>query len=430
MNFRYLLLLLLLPCMLCSAQTLTTNTPPCNASFEDTLTVRALDAGSAPIQGAAVYVYYQYSGSVGANGGGTYYTAGPLITNDSGVVQTTIVNVETDQSLVDCNVDINALVGGVNSSTSIVAIYHPPIVDVNVPVYPVVFHVTDSAAAPLAGATVWFGNQTETTDAQGFTKFYTSPGQTDYLVSYGDGKQQGSMMVSNDVNFGAVIRFYPVTIQVIDDMGKPLNATLATGTKVVQLSSNGTYYDPRIFGNSFQFNVSYAGVVKDLAINPGTDSPKKVIFDFTSPTIGSIGQSQVGNATRLTIPVTDPGVYPSGVDPASVSVTYKIESAAQWSRAIVFTPQNGVFVADFPEFPPDSVIQFKVEVADLDGNKASVDGTFSTPPAPAPPANISVSPPPQAPQGQGLPLLDIAGGVVLLIFLVYMFYRLKGGGDS
>ncbi len=431
MNFRYLLLLLLLPCMVCSA--LSTNTPPCNTSFHETLVIRALDAGHSPIQGAAVYASYQYSGSVGTNGKGTYYNVGPLITNDSGTVQTLVQNIETNPSLVNCQIQISALVGGVNGSTSITAIYHPPIVDVNIPVYPVVFHVTDFTAAPLANATVWFDNQTETTDSKGFAGFYAPAGAANYLVSYLNGKQQGSMTVSNAVNLGVVIRFYPVTVQVVDDNGNPLNGTLAIGTSLVQLGSNGTYYDPKVFGNTFQFNVSYAGVVKSVVMNPQTDSPKLVVFDFTSPTIGSISQSQVGNATRLTIPVADPGVYPSGVDPASIAVTYKADNATQWSNAIVFTQQKNVFVADFPAFPPNSVVQFKIGVADMDGNKASVAGTFSTPPAPAPPVNSSVSQSQTGaagPKPEGLPLLDIAGAIVLLVFLVYMFYRLKGGGKS
>jgi hypothetical protein len=395
--------------------------------------MRALDADHSPIEGAAMYAYYQYSASVGANGQGTYYSVGPLITNESGMVQALIQNIETDPSLVDCQIQINALAGGVNSSDTITAIYHPPIVDVTIPVYPVVFHVTDFTAAPLANATVWFNNQTENTDANGFAEFYAPAGTADYLVSYLDGKQQGAMTISNGVNLGVVIKFYPVTVHVVDDNGNPLNGTLMAGTSVVQLGSNGTYYNPKVFGNIFQFNVSYAGVVKSVAMNPQTDSPKMVVFDFTSPTIGSISQSQVGNATRLTIPVTDPGVYPSGVDPSSISVTYKVDNAAQWSNAIVFTQQQNVFVADFPAFPPNSVVQFKIGVADMDGNKASVTGTFSTPPAPPPPANSSVSASQAVTTGQkpqGLPLLDVVGAVVLLIFLVYMFYRLKGGGGS
>ncbi len=432
MNFRYLLLLLLLPCMVCSADTLSTDTPECNVSFHDTLLMRALDAAHRPIEGAALYAYYQYSGSIGTHGqDSTYYGVGPLTTNSSGLAQAQIVNIEADESRVDCNVEISAVAGGVNVTTDITAMQHPHIIDVGIPVYLVVFHVIDPTAAPLANATVWFNNETKTTDARGFAKFYAPIGAADYLISYLDGKQPGSIMVSNDVNFQAIIKYYPVTVQVVDDNGNPLNATLATGTKVVQLGSNGTYYDPKVFGNSFQFNVSYAGVVKESVMNPETDNPKKVLYDFTSPAIGTVVKSESDGKVRLTIPVTDPGLYPSGVDPASISVTYRAESATQWSRAVTFTSAKGVFAADFPEFPPNSVIQFKVEASDLEGNKASVDGRFSTlPPPPANSSNSSITPQPQAPAGQGLPLVGIVGAIALLIFLVYMFYRLKGGGDS
>jgi hypothetical protein len=431
MNFRYLLLLLLLPCMASSAQS--TDTPECNTSFHDTLVLRALDAWHRPIEGAAIYVYYQYSGSVGSGGQGTYYSVGPLLTNSSGMVRALVVNIEESESLVDCNMEVSALAGGVNSTASVEAMDHPNIIDMDIPVYPVAFHVTDPSAAPLQGAIVWFHNETKTTDALGLAKFYAPAGPANYLVSYLDGKQQGSIQVTNDVNFEARIKFYPVTVKVMDDNGNPLNATLSTGTRTAQLGPNGTYYDPKIFGNSFAFNVSYAGVTKEFLINPETDNPKAVIFDFTSPAIGAIGKSEANGTVRLTVPVSDPGLYPSGVDPASISVTYRAESAAQWSRAVVFASQKGVFTADFPQFPPNTVIQFKVEAADLEGNKASLDGRFSTAPPPPEPVNTSnstVTPPPQQPQGPGLPLLQIAGGLALLIFLIYMFFRLKKGGDS
>ena len=118
MNFRFLLFILsLLAVSSFAVNVLPTDKPTCNVSFNDSLNIRVLDAKSRPIPGADVFVRYQYSGSVGAEGKGTYYVIGPRVTNQSGMVNVHISNTETFKDKLDCEFVINGTIGNVIGST-------------------------------------------------------------------------------------------------------------------------------------------------------------------------------------------------------------------------------------------------------------------------------------------------------------------------
>jgi hypothetical protein len=439
MNFRYLLLFLSLLIMVSFADVAATNPITCNPSFSDTMTIRALDAASRPIQGADIYVRYQYSGSQGVGtSGSTYYVAGPLKTNADGTVVTTVYNIENDPNRIDCVIDINGSIGGTLNTTQVYANYHPSIIDIGIPVYITNIFVRETTGGIIRGAPVTINGLSKTTDANGFTQFYLPVGEFPYLVSYLDGKQAGTITVTGDTTYYALLKSYSISISVIDDAGNPLNATLTIGNQTVQLGSDGLYTNPKVFGNQFDFTAVYNGVSKKSTIFPETSESQRIVFDFSAPTIGNLTKTEEGGKVKLTFPVTDPGAYASGVDPASLSVTYRevsVNGTGQWNKATAYVVSKGVFAAEFPQFSPNTVVEFKLEIADIEGNRASVGGRFAVAPPVPPQQNgtstgngTSTNQPPQT-EGPGLPILYIVGGVVMIAFLAYMFFRLKKGGD-
>lgn len=426
MNFRYLLFFLILSAAgFCAVTT-------CGTSYHDTVNVQVLDAKHRPVPGASAFIHYQYSGTSGP-GGSTYYTAGPVLTNSNGIASFQLTNVEAVESRLDCGITVNATIGGAMSSVSIVAKAHPDPVDVQLNVYPVDLFVRESAGHPLGGSTVSIGNDSKDTDSNGFAYFYFPAGIYGYLVSYLDGKQAGSLTVSDDTQFSVVLQPHSIGVEVIDDQGKPLNATLIFANATVQLGTDGRYVNPKTFGKMIEFQAVYAGVTKQETMYPDVENDTRVVFDFTAPTILNISQSEAGGKVRLTTRVTDTNDYASGVNPVSFSVTYLAKptvGTGQWSRAVTFVQGKNVFVADFPQFEPNTLVQFRVEVSDMDGNRAVREGQFLIPPPPPPPSNntngTGTTQPP--PQGEGLPITYIAGGAILVVIIYYMFSRLKAGG--
>jgi len=427
MNFRYLLFFIILAAPVFCADT------SCGTAYHDTLNVRVLDGNYRPVPGASVFIHYQYSGTSGP-GGSTYYTAGPVITNSSGIARIEVNNVEAVESSLDCAIDINATIGGTTNTTGIIAKSHPDPVDVRLDAYPASISLREASGNPIQGASVTIRNVSEATDQNGYVLFYLPAGNYDYLASFLDGKQPGSFTVSDDTQFAITLRSYSIGVEAMDDQGRPLNATLIFADRTVQLGPDGRFSNPKTFGTAIQFNAVYAGVTKAMVIYPEIRNDTRVVFDFTAPTIQGITQSEASGKMRLTVRVSDENLYASGIDPASFSVTYLQEPSpgtTQWNKATTFVQKKDVFVADFPEFGPNTLVQFRVEVSDMDGNKAVQEGHFLIPAPPPPPANTTngtgtQQPPPQP--GEGLPVVYIAGGVVLILVIYFMFSRLKGGG--
>ena len=422
MNFRYLLFILLL------AATIFADTR-CNTSFIDTITIRALDIKARPIEGAQVFVHYQYSGSIGVNGSGTFHTVGPLNTSSAGTVKTTVSNIEQTASRLDCDIDINATTGGVTGTTSAVANAHASTIDVTVNVYPIDIYVRDQQNAPVGNATVTIGSESKKTDKNGYVRFFSAGGELSYLMSYQDGKQAGSITVSDDSTLGITLEAYPVTIDVMDDDGEPLNATLTIQNKTVQLDSDGHFYDSKVFGTEIELDVTYAGVTKSFTIYPAVENTETVVFDFGPPTIGNITKEETDGKVRMRILVSDEGLYPSGVDSSSIIVSYTPESSGdsgQWSNAITYVSQKNIFIADFPEFSQNTIVQFKVEISDKEGNKATRTGKFTTS-TPVTATNGTNTQPP-ASSTEEFPLIYVFGSVLIVVFLAYVFLRLRGKG--
>jgi len=434
MNFRYLLFFIaLLPVVSFAEQTVgQSDIQTCSPSFHDDLTILVVDARFRPIENATVLLVYQYSGSFGgAKNGGTYYTVGPLHTNSRGLLNVSVTNVEQTESLLDCVIYMNATVGYTYNETEAIANHHPSVISIVVPVYPVDFFVREQSGQQISGAVVTFLNMTKRTDSTGFTFFYAPLGKADYLVSYMDGKQAGSMSVTGDTSYSLALQPHSIGLEVVDDYGKPLNATLTIINRTVQLGPDGTYSDPKTFGKEIDFTASYLGASKEVKMYPDLDNTTRVVFDFTAPTIGNITRSEVGGKMRFTVPVKDPGVFPSGVDQSSFTVTFRMEPAAdatQWSKAVTYVAQKDVFVADFPEFKPNSVVQFKIEIGDVEGNRATVGGKFAILPPPPEPNETQPPPPPVVQEEPGIPIVYIIGGFLLLAVIVYMFLRLKKEG--
>jgi hypothetical protein len=424
MNFRYLLLFLVLGSVV-FAET------DCNLSYTDNMTVRVLDAKYRPVEGASVIIRHQYSGSLGP-AGGTYHTVGPKVTDSSGQINAYIQNAEMSESLLDCNIDINATIGSSSETSSVTANSHPNIVDVVMDVYPVLIHVKDQAGAPLENATITIDGQIKMADSNGYVKFYSEQGKVNYFVSYLSGKQSGIIDVLGDVDYTTSLAFYPITITVVDDNGNPLNATISIFNKTMETGPSGEFTEDKTFGEEIEFSATYKGLKKDISMYPATSTKEQVVFDLNSPKIGSISKEVIDEKVRLTIPVTDEGLYPSGVDPSTISITYRLEQAgtsAAWSKATTYVSSKNIFIADFPEFNQSSLVQFRVEVNDKEGNKATVNGRFTTSTT-QPPTTDTNSQQNQDEEGE-FPLLPLVGGIIIIAFLLYVFFHFgKKGGEK
>jgi hypothetical protein len=395
--------------------------------YLDSFDVRVLDGQLRPVEGALVTVKFDR----GASFGDQYFTTAPKATDASGKVHFDIANQGTLTRTIDCKIVINGSAGGESKVVTVEANKHGPIVDVQLgDVYPVNFYVRDQLRAPLLNASVTLGNKSLKTDQFGRAKFFFKKGLYDYLASYQSAQQAGNINVSNDTEFEVIFNYYKISIGVKDDNGEPLPAKLTIFNQSFEMA-NGLYLNEKTFGEVIPYSVDYKGIVREGVIYPASDPVEDLIYDIHAPLFGEIKSETVNNRPRLTITASDPGQYASGLNVSSIKLRYKIGAAddsTPWSTAVTFTAGKDRFNSEFPELPKNSIVTFAVEIKDKAGNRADIQGKFSTF-AETPTNTTNQSNPQPEPQAeQGIPLLYIIVGVIIIILAGYMVIRMKSKG--
>jgi hypothetical protein len=396
------------------------------AGYHETFTVNVLDASGRPIENASIVVKYDRGQSFGDK----YFITPAKLTDSKGQIYYDIYNGGTNTRTIDCEIEINASAGGAAKTVVIEANKHGPTVDVIMEdVYTLRFFVRDQFKAALEDASVAVGNYSGTTDRYGMFTKQLRAGTYQYLASYMDAGQAGSMNITNDTEFEVLFSHYKVTLDVTDDSGNPLPVELMVFNRTFDLP-DGHFENEKTFGEAVPYKVTYRGIVNESVITPVSEPIVTVRLDVSSPLFGNITPKTANDRYQLTVEAWDPNRYASGLDLGSMSVYYKIEpsdATTPWGKAIVYSAGRTSFTADFPELPDDSIIKFRAEVKDRAGNRAEKEGQFTTY-AVAPPANTTqneTNPQPPEPQEQGIPLIYIIGGVFLLILAVYLVIHMK-----
>ena len=401
--------------------------------YSDSFDVQVLDANLGAVEGASVVAKFDR----GATFGEQYFITQPKLTNANGMVHFDIFNQGTLSRTIDCTITINTSVSGLEKTVSVEADQHGSRVDVKLEdVFPLRFFVRDQLRAPIEGASVFVGNKTNKTDSEGMYKSYFKKGSYNYLASYQDSAQSGKLNITNNTVFEIIFTYRKISIEVTNDAGKPLDATLTIFNQSFQIQ-NGTFEKEKAYGEEIPYRIEYLGLVHEDKIVPALEPMAVVRFDINSPSFGDIVPQPVNGGYRLKITVKDPNTYASGVDVSSIKVRYKIEpsdATTPWSNAIVFTTARDQFTADFPKLPANSIVKADLEVKDKAGNRAEKEVTFSisTPPPSDNETQNDTNTHPEPPQGQEIPLLYIAGSVILLVLAIYLLIRIKskatGGG--
>jgi len=395
--------------------------------YHETFDVRVLDGNRRTVEGAIVTVKYDR----GMTFGDKYFVTPPQETGPSGQIHYDFYNGGTDSRAIDCNIEINASAGNTSKRMVVVAGKHGPTIDLVLDdLFRLKFYVRDQYKAPLPNASVSVGNWTGETDKNGLFFKPAKRGVYSYFASFMDASQAGSLNVSNDTEFEVVFPHYRISMDVTDDTGTPLPATLTIFGKEFELGDGGHFENELTFGERVPYKVSYKGLVKEGDILPATKPVIFLRYDVHAPLFGAITPAANIDRYRLNIDVSDPNDYAEGLDVSTMKVYYKIEpsdATTPWNNAIVFTAGKGKFTADFPELPDKSVIKFRAEIKDKAGNRAEKEGQFSTYEV-APPQNDTqndTNTPPPPSEEQGIPLIYIIGGVFLLILGIYLVFRMK-----
>ncbi len=415
MNNKFIVILLLLLCSFTYAT--------CVGGYNDTFNVRVLDAKLRPVANAQVSLTFDRGVSFGSQ-----YLTTPLRTTDaSGEYQFAVFNQGTNTRTIDCTIKIYTQVGLANTTTIITANTHPPIVDIPMKVYPVLFNVQDQFGKALPNAVVTFDSDTQIANYLGAVLMYNNKGNHTYLVNYLDGKQSGIVTVYDDMTQDIVLTHHDVEVHAMDDFGNLVNANISIFNSTYPVQ-NGDFKYKNSFGDNIPFSVDYNGTVQRGSIIPALSTSATVVFDLHAPLFQDIKNIIQNNKPALTIQIIDPGQFASGVNAQSIQVTYKVQDAANnaaWTSATTFTSGKNTYTTQFPEIKPNTIVQFHILVKDRAGNSASVDGSFSTANDITQPPQNDTNPQIKTPNDQGIPLIYIIIGGIIAVLVIYVLFRIR-----
>lgn len=395
--------------------------------YTDSFSVLVVDAKLRPVEGAAVQVKYD----PGTSFGDVYYTTPIKYTGADGKLNYTLRNQGTAIRESDCSIRINATKTGETKTVTIDANLHSTNVVLQIPLYRAVLTVRDQYGQAISNATVEVRGETKKTDEYGRAVYSLPEGKYEYFVSYKTGKQSQALQVQDDVEKGIVLEYHKLAMEITDDQGTPLKAMVTVNNETSEADGRIEY--ERIYGTEIPYEVSYEGIKKTGTVDLNLKTETHIIFDFHAPVFGNVNTTTEKLVTRLLIPVKDEGEYASGLDYKSIKVSYKLEPSeetAPWNNAVTFGSSVESFMADFQNLPENSIVRFRIEIQDIDGNKATLEGRFS-------PAQAEPPKPPNETDKNGggiqengnneqeIPLIYIVIGVMIVILIIFVVLRMK-----
>jgi hypothetical protein len=160
-------------------------------------------------------------------------------------------------------------------------------------------------------------------------------------------------------------------INVVDDSGNPLEADITVERNTTHASSLEI---PSIALANPVVNVSYGSLVKSVAVDLTASSDYLVPFDVTPPKITDIRLEQKKyEDIKLYFVVTDPNQYASGPANDQVTVAYSVGGITQTTVPYM---KSGIFIAEIPAPPKNSLIRFTITAYDKEGNMNNVNGEY------------------------------------------------------
>ncbi len=391
--------------------------------YTESFDVQVLDAKLRPVENAAVQVKYDR----GASFGEQYFVTPPEYTDSNGMFHVEIYNQGTTSREIDCNIYLNATIGGGTTALTVVVDEHGSIVSLVFPdVYKLVFRATDQHMQPLADAKITVDDWTKNANSAGVAVFYLKAGEHQYLVSYMDGKRGESFLMDDDITRDVTLSSHSITIDVLDDEGVGLNSAIFIFDESFGLEE-GHFEWTRTFGDEIPYLVRYAGLEKSGSVIPAESTEELVVFDVHSPVFRNFSSGIVNSQPRITVEVVDGGQYSSGLDASTFRFWYRaVGSGGSWNSATAFQDTPESFNADLPPMEGDTLIEFRTEVRDKSGNHAELEGTVKIEKE----KEDDLQQEDGEVEEQEFPFFYILIGIIIVILMVYVVIHIKGKGGK
>lgn len=348
--------------LLVSFMLLPSITHSCDTYFYDDLKVRALTNANIPIPNAEVNVTYQYSYSMPNR---------QVIhaTDKNGIAKFGVRNNVGLSSRLDCNIYITVNYMNTQKSKTVVANLHGHPVDIFLDAYTLTIHPIDQTGKLLTNVTVLIDNISINDKTGRFYAIVTS-GKHIVTLVYKGRKSSRTIDVTGDRVMSLQIGNYPLTLEVIDDYGRPVsNATVNVNGESCDVNSNGVCSLADLPTSTVAVTVTYKGKTYKNTYNILTSSFYKFNIDTIPPKITTMTYNMNGKYLSFNVIVTDNQSYASGID--NVKARYKIDNSVVGHSASVYVKSENTYAFEIENPGLNHKVNISVFAKDGAGNYAS-----------------------------------------------------------
>lgn len=399
----------------------------CDAGFSDDVNVRVINEDFVLIEGAEVILTYQLDRST-AKG---YFSANKT-TDENGMANFSISNLEVDPEKVDCDIEIVVRFDDEEETTTVTANAHARVLDVDIDAYSLTIKVVDQDNKPIEDVEVFVQDRSKVTNAVGLAHYLVGEGNVRILAKYDIGKVEDTIEVTEPLVHTIGFAFYPLKITAIDDNGDPVDVTIVIEEE--EYNVQGELELEKIAKANPYTKVSYGTLEKELEVDLAVQTEYTVVFDLTPPQLAEVKQlfTSTPDRLKLGIAIIDEGPYASGIAGDGITLSYRYDTG-EWQEIRVYSIALHQYGADLPLQEDVSVLFFTIDAVDVEGNQAFFEGqllleqeieTNETEPPEPPPEEDDEEP-------EELPIPLIVGIIVVAIgiYLVYKFKLSQGGGN-
>lgn len=344
------------------------------AGYVDYPQVVVVDSEHRAIEGANVWAVYQRDQLRGD------IQTLPVMTDVDGHAELRVTNLEPYEQYIDYDYIVYVSYMGHENQKTITHkdVVSDPLVSFTLPsIHNVGVHVYDAFQGPLE-AEVTVLDITRSCSEYGNVYFSLPTGSYDVSVYYNGYLEVVPIDVYDaDVTTEVVLTSYKFNVTLVDDFGNLLDGEVQVADQLVQTVNGTASFDLIVSSDSIIYS-TVNGVTKQQSINLAGDNTFIIVYDYSVPQFEDISFSINKGSWDVTVIVSDPGSYGSGIDSESVQFKYSLfRETREIKRDIILEKQSDkLYYASFVGEEDGTVIEYQVIVNDNEGNIVIEEGSL------------------------------------------------------
>lgn len=301
---------------------------------------------------------------------------------------------------------------------------------IDLPVYWVTFRALDGNGVPVPGMKLYIENwPVLTIPASGLLSMPLDAGKHTLAASIGSFSQSIPFEVKDDMLVDITARFYDVSVQVLDDAGKPIRTDVNVGDMKQASDAQGEAKFANVTDPNPLLTIYYGRYKKSLTLNLSERTDATVIFDTHPPQIRNIRADWNGQTLKIQAVIQDTGDYASGLRDNNASIDlYYIDKNSVQKKVPMYAVGYNLYEGAIPLDSSVPTVRYIVQATDAEGNSISSSDTFAVPTSDNGSGASQLNPPIEPGSAGGIDWLMVAGlvlGVGVLAAAAYGYYKNK-----